>query len=518
MKTRFSKLRAALVGAGAAALVTAGLALPAAAAPGDTTVDPTKDGSITLTKYESKTWTTDQQNGKETAKPTGSEPLNGAKFQLYRLTTPNLDLSTNAGWQALQTFIGKTGPNPTQAKITTEGGALTAVDTEMTTGSGGVDGVIEWANLPLGVYYVEETFTPAGLKGSAPFFITIPMTDPDDRDEWMYDIWVYPKNLDEGTEKIPQDADKPYIVGQELTWRLSATIPGDKDNEVTVLRFTDKLDAALDYVSAKVQVETTPGTWTELTYPGDYTASASGQDVTVTLTQQGLDKIENDELWGKRIAVDIVTLVNDNYGTGAIPNEAEVITNVPGSATETKTKTPKTESKFGNIQINKVDENDDPLQGAKFDVYYSHLANPDFSVKNNAETGIAPVVGTTCDMTSTTFCELKGLRYSDFAEGKQLTNADASYIYYWLVETTAPAKYELLAEPFGFELVGQGKPAGFNSVFDPITVENVKRGGGIQLPFTGGPGTIVFLVAGVALLGGAAAIVASRARKNESAK
>ncbi|MSS83691.1 LPXTG cell wall anchor domain-containing protein [Actinomycetaceae bacterium WB03_NA08] len=46
-----------------------------------------------------------------------------------------------------------------------------------------------------------------------------------------------------------------------------------------------------------------------------------------------------------------------------------------------------------------------------------------------------------------------------------------------------------------------------------LSVENVKRGAGIQLPFTGGPGTVLFIVAGVLLVAGATALTVRYIRR-----
>ena len=50
-------------------------------------------------------------------------------------------------------------------------------------------------NLPLGAYIVTETVTPAGYIGSKPFIITVPMTHPTEKNEWNYNLHVYPQEL-----------------------------------------------------------------------------------------------------------------------------------------------------------------------------------------------------------------------------------------------------------------------------------------------------------------------------------
>lgn len=506
MKHTFRKLRTALLGAGAAAVATAALAMPAVAADANL-VNPDAEGSITLTKRGTASESNEQQDGKPIAGGI-TDPLEGATFELYKVDTPEFDLATNAGWQALQAFIDGVGPHPSKT-VLDAAATLNIIGSAQTTPA---DGTINWTDLELGLYYVIETGTPAGYKPSAPFFVTIPMTDPDSRDAWMYDVHVYPKNLKDETVKIPQDTDTPK-AGDELVWKLTTVVPGSDENNVKVLRITDQLDPNLDYTKGDTTV-TVDGV--VLTEGDEYTESwdDASRLLTITFTTEGINKLNEEELWGKTITVDIKTTVTANFN-GDVENEATVITNRPGTDNEVEVTTPKTESKYGKAIIKKYAmENgaEKMLPGAEFQLYYSHTKTPDLSVKNNANTGIAPVIGKTCTTDTDGTCTINGLRYSDFAEGVQLQDTDGRYNWYWLVETKAPEGYELLAEPTGsFVITDATQPGGAE-----WKVENVKRGGGIELPFTGGAGTIVFLICGVALLGGTALLVANRARKTES--
>lgn len=175
--------------------------------------------------------------------------------------------------------------------------------------------------------------------------------------------------------------------------------------------------------------------------------------------------------------------------------------------------TPPARSKYGSVTVNKVDQDDHPLAGAKFAIYYSHLENPDFSITDNADTG-ARATGLVCDMTTgdATSCTFRA-RYSDWAEGVQLQSGDRRWNYYWLVEVVAPAGYELLAEKIPFQITKDTVDA--DHINPDIDVVNV-RSSTLLLPFTGGDGTGVFVFAGVGL--GALAVGLTLLRRRRMAR
>ncbi len=44
------------------------------------------------------------------------------------------------------------------------------------------------------------------MTPAAPFLVSVPLTDPDNQDNWIYDVHVYPKNSIAGAEKTVTDA------------------------------------------------------------------------------------------------------------------------------------------------------------------------------------------------------------------------------------------------------------------------------------------------------------------------
>ncbi|TQM65402.1 SpaH/EbpB family LPXTG-anchored major pilin [Klugiella xanthotipulae] len=519
----------------ACAVAVVGLAGTASAASLDPyNIDPTRKSSITLTKYGTPAAEVPavpaQGSGIENgvAPTTNSVLLDGAVFEIYKVNHSNLNLTKNEGWQYLETLIAATTAHPAKTAVEAQPGVtLNRIGSPVTTGRDGT-GVITWTGLDLGLYYVVETNVPAGYKASEPFFVTAPMTDPVELDNWMYDVFVYPKNIKDDSVKVPLDTETPK-PGDKMAWELRTTIPGDITHPVTIMRFTDTLapELAPDVAAPGAVTMQIGTTWQSpvtsnisLVPETDFSVTVDGPSNTVsaTLTAAGLAKINGTpNHYGKTILVHFNTVLEDDY-VGVITNDAKIIVNKPGSSTETEeVTTPPGQAKFGEVTVNKTDSQNVPLTGAIFKVYYSHSATPDFTETGNPVTGVADT-GAVCDMAGSgdpTSCTMD-LRYSDFAEDTQLTAGDPRWNHYWLVEVTAPRDFELLTEAIPFEITKDTVVSGTHANTD-MTVKNVKRGGGLELPFTGGTGTVLFLLGGVALLGGATVMIIHRVRRRNVA-
>ena len=184
------KFKKMLAGMLSAAMVMSTMTVSAFAAQTTTpsTIDTTKQGSITIHKYE--------YNGDEKIKGTGSEKdqapngakaLEGVGFTIYKVADVN-DLekyySTNP------TELPSVENYTEDGKIKTEY-AKGQVGKEIPTGK---DGIAKFEHLDLGFYVVVETKTPDKVTTAInPFLVSVPMTTTDG-DNWLYDVHVYPKN------------------------------------------------------------------------------------------------------------------------------------------------------------------------------------------------------------------------------------------------------------------------------------------------------------------------------------
>lgn len=184
------KFKKMLAGMLSAAMVMSTMTVSAFAAQTTTpsTIDTTKQGSITIHKYE--------YNGDEKIKGTGSEKdqapngakaLEGVGFTIYKVADVN-DLekyySTNP------TELPSVENYTEDGKIKTEY-AKGQVGKEIPTGK---DGIAKFEHLDLGFYVVVETKTPDKVTTAInPFLVSVPMTTTDG-ENWLYDVHVYPKN------------------------------------------------------------------------------------------------------------------------------------------------------------------------------------------------------------------------------------------------------------------------------------------------------------------------------------
>lgn len=188
------KFKKMLAGMLSAAMVMSTMTVSAFAAQTTTpsttpsTIDTTKQGSITIHKYE--------YNGDEKIKGTGSEKdqaPNGAKaledvgFTIYKVADEN-DLKKY--YSTDPTELPSVEDYTEDGKIKTEY-AKGKVGKEITTGK---DGIAKFEHLDLGFYVVVETKTPDKVTTAInPFLVSVPMTTTDG-ENWLYDVHVYPKN------------------------------------------------------------------------------------------------------------------------------------------------------------------------------------------------------------------------------------------------------------------------------------------------------------------------------------
>lgn len=492
MNTRSTRrgIRAGLAAAAAAVLLGLGFAAPASAAP---LVDRDAVGSITVHKFEAPDVSSGLPNNGTTVDTTGLTPLLGVEFRVRQVD--GIDLSTNTGWADAADLSDVFDPAAPAASITGAGFTLAAGSTQVTDGTGEAS----FTDLPVGLYLVEETSFPAGVTPSAPFLVSVPLTDPDNHDTWLYDVHVYPKNAITTATKTVHDADAIQL-GDDVTFTITADIPNT--DLIDGYKIVDVLDEKLDHVSTTV----TLADGTTLTNGTDYTIThdTTTNTVTVEFTPAGRTILAAHAT--TQVVVDILTTVNE---IGEIANDALVYPNLPSfditpGEPGGPTITPPVETRWGGLTIAKVDNTGTALTGAVFQIFTTpeDAATHTNPVTLNGDTDFE-VVNTDGTLT------LTGLRYSDFANGATITPDDDGYIQYYLVETHAPDGYELLAQPIEFTVTATTTTIGID-----LTVTNIPHNGGFQLPFTGGTGTGLLYLAGIALLATGTTFLLIRRHKN----
>ncbi len=532
----------------AAALVLGGSAAAFAAAP-----LPAPDSSdVVITKVKQPDALGTPTNGVEQTGLVADQLIDGVTFQAYRVPgtgagEPN-DIGTNSGQRA----AALVKLSDAQTAINAADPAIAPV--EGTTGDAGL-GQIRWNDLPRGLYLVKEDLSslPAGVTASAPFLLAVPMTDPVKLNEWLDTIYVYPKNSVVSGAKTVSNADQ-LTVGETITWTITTDIPlvqnpdfkpGEPvgaDNLQFIApdayRIDDTLqDAQLALAPAYAEGANTGITVTvgggvgTLTEGTDYTvtevAAAGTSTYQIALTTAGRAKLATavnaDTTAQVVVTLDTTVVSAQEITNGAhfYPNQNAVDTNKPVTVTPSQVK-------YGSIQVTKrsTDAELTSWAGAQFQVFAS---KEDAEEQKNAlvpdvEADYYDAATGTWTTPADGVIVIEGLRFSNFANGEQqlpFLDADGNqtddpaqkvddnplYQKYWLVEVKALEGHQLLAEPI--EFVIESTTATVNA----FTVTNTSNNGGFVLPLTGGTGTVLLTVAGIAIL----AIVLLVARRRREA-
>ena len=170
---------------------------------------------------------------------------------------PTIDLSTSAGWQAAQKLsalqLADQSVDQCSATVTDN---CVVFDSWVYDGTGSNNGTVivddygtaTFADIPLGLYYVNQTWAdaPAGLMLASPFLVTLPMTNSA-QNAWMYDVWVYPKGrvINMAVDKTIENQNKEpgFHVGDIIQYVISAQIPVIWHNTfVQKYKITDQFD------------------------------------------------------------------------------------------------------------------------------------------------------------------------------------------------------------------------------------------------------------------------------------
>lgn len=556
MTTRFSRTTFAMAGALALGLGAAAPAalLPQASAfvihkptstpPPPSVIDATKTGSLTIHKRLGA------QAGEGTGNaltPAPGTPLPGAPLKDVEFTVQKVqaDLTTETGFAEASKLTPKTAvadPESPAQVITT-----------------GPDGDAALTGLSLGVYLVTEKEPAAGAVGekvlipAKPFLVFLPMTNPENRTEWNYDVHVYPKNTNVTIEKKVEDAGKHS--GDKLKWTLDATVPAPlaefveappegegapegeapapttqrqvkplTEYEIVDQLPTNRVDVTDPDVNVTLPQGMVKGTDYQVTFgPG---VDADHTELKVTFLAPGLKKLAEE--YGKydnptivRLTIDGLIKPTELTGDGITINKEATVTANNGEGKKAAVALSNTvETRHRPVVISKQDEATKAgLAGAEFDLYVCTAPNKlgEKVTLHNGPTPRGPLV-TDADGTLT----LDALHVTDFVNNNAVTTPKN----YCLVETKAPEGYELLTKPVMFVLPSatdgtpaggategeatEGEPTEGESSGTPatpfvleLTVANIKSTSP-NLPLTGGPGIIALVLAGLALIGGGA--------------
>ncbi|MDY2941031.1 MAG: SpaH/EbpB family LPXTG-anchored major pilin [Varibaculum sp.] len=440
-------------------------------------------------------------NGKENTALADAAVDTDAKFKLQKVT--DIDLTTNAGMTAALAL--------TTANI----GTHTLADGVEKAVAGNS---IEFTNLEVGVYYLTQTAAGTQHSKAPASIIFVPMTDPDNTANWLTNIHVYPKsvdnsNLDPMTKTDITGDEKVLTKGSYIKWKIDGQIPPmAADDQMTQVEITD--DAQTGLVFDTSGDKAAPESVTLVAYPDagdptktmlvkdtDYTVTVTTSQMKVTFTDAGKSKVDNalkstNPTYSKvKVETVLYTKIDSIPDGGALVNKAKMVTDTKNTepfTQETDPDDPPTVV-MGNLKVTAQNSETPPvtLANAKFKLYECAPA-----ANQNAQ-GIVGDPITVDGVSEWTTGDDGTFTISGIRAGENTKLC--------LVNSQPPSGYPMLSEPKAVDFT---KDAVLADDTDPVrTIEATVTYPGTtsdiinKLPLTGGQGIVLFLVIGLAMIG-----------------
>ena len=463
------------------------------------------------------------------------EFLAGAKFSFYKIAS--ITNSEGKDWKytvetAYREKLGDNGiaknlnnlpSSAWEAKIDILA-AINATAIKESEASAEKTGSTGATELPLGVYLVKETTTPAGYVASKPFIVSVPSTDNYDTagkegTEFIYNITAKPKNSKMSVDKTIVNEDKTAYIGGFVEYKVETQIP-KYGTEYTnpVFNIYDKMSNGLSFVNddndTAHKLKVVVGGTEIVNGENTYTLATNGLSDEKTFEIQFAKAfLENKENKGKKVEVTYYAQVNEN-AVYINENSANITyQNKPGTTTDA-TPSEKNVYTYG-IDLTKtgdksVDANG--LDGAEFTL----------AVANGEMISIL-VNGTKVDVNGNSKDEFRTTTVEN-KKGKLVFKGLKAGTY-TLTETKSPSGYSLAKNPITIVITANedGSLADAtvdgNSVKDNMTEAGVVPVGlqnksGFNLPATGGMGTYLFTIGGLVIMAGAALLlIAAKKRR-----
>lgn len=352
----------------------------------------------------------------------------------------------------------------------------------------GTNGKVTFNPTTAGLYYATITGTPAGTnvkKTGGSIFYLSDAKDASGNAMTTANVDISGK-IEDGTVNVSKEivgsdmnstTQTTAMIGENVTFKLTASVTGTKDEYLTSYVIHDSMAAGLDFVSVdSVQVDSTT-----LTANTDYTVSSSDKtDIQIALSEAYLNAAKagtNGFYDAASVTVTLVGALNDDAAKGRTTNDdatayANTVANYNKDSLTYTNKYNATNTKEGNtvhvytfdVDIYKVDAtNDAKLDGATF------------TLTKGSDTFTA----TTADGGKATFTGLEKGTYT-------------------LKETVAPAGYNLNNTEYTVTIGADGTVT--STAYD-ATLDGVKIGDTpVVMPATGGNGTLMFTIIGASLI------------------
>lgn len=368
------------------------------------------------------------------------------------------------------------------------------------------DGNATFANLAMGEYFIRPTSTTSVYQ------LMLQKLEPTvSGGKYVIDDLTFSAKHEEVS--VDKAANKTSVTKNEkVNYTITVEIPTYATGAVDKSFYVSDLlpdGLTIDTDSIKVQIDGTDVN--TAAYTLDKTANTTTAPYYTFKLSVDTDKYA--EKWsangGKALVITYTATLNDNNTTAVNVKETNTVTfdysNYPYVANSHAQKTATVDVTTFAIKIDKFVKNQEAnkLAGAKFDLYRT-------ATQAEIDAGKAVIIPHT---------SVNGIKL----ESDLITDADGAATFakyeangtkydYYLVETQAPSGYNLLdkAVTVNFTDADVANTAGVYTV-------KVSNSSGIQLPITGGTGTVIFTIIGIALMVGAVVLfVVSRKKAKES--
>lgn len=368
------------------------------------------------------------------------------------------------------------------------------------------DVTLDFSTTEPGVYYFKWTGTPAGVDSKIISNSVISLPYYKDGNWVNSYTGTISAKVEDSTPTVSKkiensdidDSNTTAAIGSDVTFTLTADTVGSSTEKAKMYKLTDTMSAGLTYKEVKeVKVGTT------VVSTDDYKVTQTGQTVDIEFTSSYLSNGDSAFYKADKVYVTYIATVNTaalisiagelkpntNHVDLHYTNNMDVDSDITGNTVNVYTFT---------LNVGKVDGNTKaPLPGATFKL----------TSKNDARFVKTLTTGTDG---SATFTGLKAGTY-------------------YVEETVAPQGYNINSKKFEITISTQGIVTGDNVTGDNVTTDipatdNVKDNKlvvsdfPLSVPQTGGAGTVMFTVGGIALIACAGVLFFVVMRKKKTSK
>lgn len=373
-----------------------------------------------------------------------------------------------------------------------------AVSTPVTTKTfSASDVTLDFSTTEPGVYYFKWTGTPAGVDSKIISNSVISLPYYKEGKEGKDSNWVnsytgtISAKVEDSTPTVSKkiensdidDSNTTAAIGSDVTFTLTADTVGSSTEKAKMYKLTDTMSAGLTYKEVKeVKVGTT------VVSTDDYKVTQTGQTVDIEFASSYLSNSDSAFYTADKVSVTYVATVNTaalisiagelkpntNHVDLHYTNNMDVDSDITGNTVNVYTLT---------LNVGKVDGNN------------TTKTLPNATFKLTSDTDTTGTTLTTGEDGSVTFTGLKA--------GK-----------YYVEETVAPEGYNINSKKFEITISTQGIVTGDNVTDNKLVVTDFP----LSVPQTGGAGTVMFTIGGIALIACAGVLFFVVMRKKKTSK